>query len=101
LVQNREISITDSDEEEQEEQCNNVMVIVEPKHAQVNYRTMRAKLSAMTRFNHADIKEAAYKMTEARGINNQDTESMEADQMDSTMFNAQICNSPGYASVQY
>ncbi len=66
LVLNREISMTDSVEEEKEEQCNNVMVFVEPKSAPVNYRTMSAKLSFMTRFNHADVKEAAYKMIEAR-----------------------------------
>jgi hypothetical protein len=60
LVPNCEISMTDSDEEEQEEQCNNVMVI-EPKCALVNYRTTSAKLSSMTRLNHADVKEAAYK----------------------------------------
>jgi hypothetical protein len=60
LVPNREISMTDSDEEEQEEQCNNVMVI-EPKCALVNYMTTSAKLSSMTRLNHADVKEAAYK----------------------------------------
>ncbi len=40
-------------------QSNNVMVVVEPKRALVNYRKMSAKLSSMTQFNHADIKEAA------------------------------------------
>ncbi len=43
LVPNREISITGSDEEEQGEQCNNVMVLVEPKRAPDKYRTMSAK----------------------------------------------------------
>jgi hypothetical protein len=60
------------------------MAIVKPKRAPFNYRTMSAKLSSMARFDHADIKDA-YNMTEARGIDNQDTESVEADQMDSTM----------------
>jgi hypothetical protein len=103
LVQHREISMTDSDEEEQEEQCNNVMVFVEPKRAPVNYLTMSAKLSSMTRFDHADVKEAAYKMTEVRGIDDQDNESVEDNQMDSdsTMLQAPICSSPGCASVQH
>ncbi len=76
------------------------MVIVEPKRAPVNYRTIGAKLSCMTLLNHADIKDAAYKMAEACCINDQDNESVEADQMDSTMWKVQNCSSPGYASVQ-
>ncbi len=75
-----------------------VMVIVEPKRALVNYRIMSAKLSFMTRINHADIKEAAYKMTKARDIDDQDNESVEVEYMDSTMLREQICSSPGYAS---
>ncbi len=59
---NLEISMTGSDKEEQEEQCNNVMVFVETKRAPVNYRTMSAKLSSMTQFDHADVTETAYKM---------------------------------------
>jgi hypothetical protein len=55
LVPNHEISMTDSVEEEQEEQCNNVMVVVEPKRAQVNNRTISAKLSSMMRFDHAEL----------------------------------------------
>jgi hypothetical protein len=39
-------------------------------------------------------------MTEARGIDDQDNESVEAYQMDSTILKAQICSSSGYASVQ-
>ena len=51
LVPDREVSITDSDEEV-EEQCYNKMgllmaVIEEPKHAQINYRAMSAKFASM------------------------------------------------------
>jgi hypothetical protein len=79
------------------------MVIVDPKRALVNYRTMSAKFFSTTQFDHADVKEAAYKMTEARGIDDQDSQSVEADQMDSTMLKAQICSSMGCqcASVQH
>ncbi len=62
---------------------------------------MSAKLLSMTQFDHADIKEAAYKMTETRGIDNQGTDSVQADQMDSTILKTRICSSPGYASVQH
>ena len=63
LVPDREISITDSDQEV-EEQCYNVMAVIdEPKRAPINYRAMTAKFASMTRFDHADLKEAAYKMT--------------------------------------
>ncbi len=40
-------------------------------------------------------------MTEARSIDDQDNEFVEADQMDSTMLKAHICSSPGCASVQH
>jgi hypothetical protein len=63
LIHCSEIQSTDSDEEVQEEQCNNTMVIVEPKRAPVSYRAMSAKLSSMTRFDNADLKKAAHKMT--------------------------------------
>ncbi len=45
---------------------------------------MSAKISSITQFDNADVKEAAYKMTEAHCIDDQDNESVEADQMDST-----------------
>ena len=52
------LSITDSNEE-WEEQCYNVIAVIdEPKRAQVNYRAMSAKFAYMTRFDHADLKEA-------------------------------------------
>jgi hypothetical protein len=41
------------------------------------------------------------KMIEARGIDEEGNESVEADQMDSTMLKAQICSSPGDASVRH
>jgi hypothetical protein len=66
----------------------------------VNYKAMSAKQSCMARLDHADIKEAACKMTQARGIDDQENESVEGEQVDSTMLKAQICSSPGCASVQ-
>ena len=99
LVPDREISITDSDEEV-EEQCYNVMAVVdEPKRASINYRAMSAKLSSMTRFDHADLKEAAYKMNEE--LDDHDIQSVEDEPIDSTMWKAQAHNSPEPASVQH
>ena len=99
LVPDREILITDS-EEEVEQQCYNVMaVIAEPKRALIIYSAMSAKFASMTRLDHADLKEAAYKMNEK--LDNQDIESVEDEPMESTMLKAQAHISPGPASVQH
>ena len=60
---------------------------------------MSAKLSSMTRFDHADLKEAAYKMTEK--LDYHDIQSVEDEPIDSTMWKAQAHTSPGPASVQH
>jgi hypothetical protein len=54
---------------------------------------MSANLSSMTQFDHADIKEVAYKMTEVRDNNNQDPVSVEAEHVDFTIFRAPTCSS--------
>ena len=66
------------------------------KSAPINYR---AKFASVTRFDHADLKEAAYKMTEE--LDDQDTASVEDETMDSTMLKAQAHTSQGPASVQH
>ena len=60
---------------------------------------MRAKFASVMRFDHADLEEAAYKMTEE--LDDQDIESVEAETIDSTMWKAQAHNSPEPASVQH
>ncbi len=40
LVPDRELSITDSDEEKHDEHRHNMLVMVEPKRAPINYRSM-------------------------------------------------------------
>ena len=60
---------------------------------------MTAKLASMTRFDHADLKEAAYKVTEE--LDDQGIESVEDETIDSTMWKAQAHTSPEPASVQH
>ena len=70
-------------------------VIDEPKRASINYRAMSAaaKFASLTRFDHAHLKEAAYKMTEE--LDDQDIKSVEDDTMNSTMLKAQAHISQG------
>ena len=73
------------------------------KRTPINYRAMSAKFASMTRFNHTDVKEAAYKMTEE--LDDQDIESVEDKTIDSTMLmlmlKAPEHTSPEPASVQH
>ena len=58
-----------------------------------------AKFASMTRFDHADLKEAAYKMI--KELDDQDIESVIDETIDSTLLKAQAHTSPGSASVQH
>jgi hypothetical protein len=57
-VQDKEINISDTDEEEDEQQAQQPQlteVVTKAKKAPINYRAQKASFSSMMRFNHVDL----------------------------------------------
>jgi hypothetical protein len=59
LVQDREINISDTDEEEDDQQANLAQVVTKAKRAPINYRAQKASLSSMMRFDHVDLQQGS------------------------------------------
>jgi hypothetical protein len=58
-VQNREIEISDNDEEEDNPQAQLAEVVTKAKKAPVNYRAQKASFSSMMRFDHVDLQKGS------------------------------------------
>jgi hypothetical protein len=59
LVQDREINISDTDEEEDDQQAQLAQVVTKAKRAPINYRAQKASLSSMMRFDHVDLQQGS------------------------------------------